>query len=92
MTQIIYSTEKVEKAGGRAVKNPRHFLAPVEGVTKVYIAGHWPKVKQSYEAAGVTVASIEELRTQPRAKGEPKQERRADVPDKPATGGEPNLP
>lgn len=65
MTQIIYSTEKVQNSEGRKVKNPRHFLAPVEGATKVYIAGRWPSVAEAYEKAGIPVAPIEEMRALP---------------------------
>lgn len=61
MTQIIYSTTKVANAGGRKVKNPRRFLGPVEGATKVFIDGDWPRVRQAYEKANVPVASLSEL-------------------------------
>ena len=85
MTQLIYSTEKVHSAEGRLIKNPRHFLAPVDGVTKVYIAGDWPKVRRAYEAAGVSVSPIEDMRALPgKAKvSEPR-------PDKPGGGIDPH--
>ena len=80
MTQLIYSTEKVRNAEGRVIKNPRHFLAPVEGVTKVYIAGDWPKIRRAYEAAGVSVSPVEEMRALPGRAKVP-----APKPDKPDT-------
>jgi hypothetical protein len=66
--QIVYSTEMVANLAGREFRNPRHFLAPVEGATKVYIAGDWPNVVRAYEKAGVSVAPIEEMRALPKAK------------------------
>jgi len=85
MTQLIYSTEKVANAEGRTVKNPRHFLGPVAGVTKVYIAGNWPKVRAAYEQAGVPVAPIEDMRALP-GKAKPSEPK----PDKPPIGVEVN--
>lgn len=80
--QIVYSTGRVANADGRVVKNPRHFLSPVEGATKVYIDGHWPKVREAYEAAGVSVSPIEDMRALPTPAPKPES--------KPATGAEPN--
>lgn len=65
--QIVYSTELVAHLKGSEFKNPRHFLAPVEGATKVFIAGDWPKIRQAYEAVGVPVAPIEDMRALPKA-------------------------
>ncbi len=65
--QIVYSTELVAHMEGREFRNPRHFLAPVEGATKVFIAGDWPKIRQAYEAAGVPVAPIEDMRALPKS-------------------------
>ena len=70
--QIIYSSERVANSEGRTVLNPRHFIAPVEGATKVYIAGDWPKVREAYEAAGVSVSPIEDMRALPTPKPEGK--------------------
>ena len=67
MTQIVYSTEHVANLEGREFRNPRHFLKPVEGATKVYIAGSWPKVREAYEAAGVPVAPVGQMRALPKA-------------------------
>lgn len=63
--QVIYSTESVEGAEGRTIKNPLHFVAPVEGATKVYLNGSHPKIARAYEAAGVPVADISEMRALP---------------------------
>ena len=63
--QVIYSTEKVEGGAGRVVKNPLHFVSPVEGATKVYLNGSHPKIAKAYEAAGVPVADISEMRALP---------------------------
>lgn len=63
--QIVYATEAVPNLEGRIFRNPRHFLAPEKGATKVYIAGEWPRVKAAYEAAGVSVSPIEEMKAMP---------------------------
>jgi hypothetical protein len=63
--QVVYSTELVSNLEGREYRNPRHFMAPVEGATKVYIAGDWPKIRRAYEKAGVPVALISEMRALP---------------------------
>lgn len=63
--QIVYATEAVPHLEGRTFRNPRHFLAPEEGATKVYIAGNWPRVKEAYEAVGVSVSPIEDMKALP---------------------------
>ncbi|HEY8359364.1 MAG TPA: hypothetical protein VIL30_18085 [Ramlibacter sp.] len=94
--QIIYSTEKVENAGGRKVKNPRHFLAPIEGATKVFIAGDWPRIAAAYKVAGVAVGTLDDMRAPVKsaATKKPSAIKAADrkPKDQPATGAEPNPP
>ncbi|WP_439604096.1 hypothetical protein [Shinella sp.] len=60
--QIVYARGPVANAEGRTVLNPRFFDKPVEGVTKVFIDGAFPKIARAYEAAGVPVASIADMR------------------------------
>ena len=66
--QVLYATERLPHMEGREFRNPRHFLAPVDGATKVYIAGHWPNVRRAYEKAGVPVAPAEDMRALPKPK------------------------
>jgi hypothetical protein len=77
--QIVYSSEKVEKADGRIVKNPNHFHEPIKGATKVFLNGNYPRIAKAYEQAGVPVADISEMRALPKQRAEPK----------PAASGEP---
>lgn len=70
--QIIYARSVPANAEGRTVLNPRHFTAPVEGATKVYLDGHYPKIAKAYEALGVPVADISEMRALP-GKAKPKE-------------------
>jgi hypothetical protein len=83
--QVVYSTELVAHMEGREFRNPRHFLAPVEGATKVYIAGDWPLVVRAYEKAGVPVAPIEEMRALPKAKAPSAPKPRKPAAKSPAT-------
>ena len=69
--QIIYSTRRVANMEGRTLKNPRYFSGPVKGATKVYINGDWPQVRKAYEAEGVSVSDVSEMRAMPgKAKAE----------------------
>jgi len=88
VTQIVYSTEHVANLEGREFRNPRHFLTPVEGATKVYIAGSWPKVREAYEAAGVPVAPVGEMRALPKASSTAKPRKKANA--KPASAPDPD--
>lgn len=63
--QIVYATQAVPNLEGRIFRNPRHFLAPEPGATKVFIEGDWPRVKAAYEAEGVTVSPIAEMKPLP---------------------------
>ncbi|MGV8954609.1 MAG: hypothetical protein ACOH2M_26160 [Cypionkella sp.] len=65
--QIVYATQPVPNMEGRTFRNPRHFLAPEPGATKVYIAGNWPTVQAAYEAVGVSVSPVEDMRALPGA-------------------------
>ena len=69
--QIVYTREPVAGAEGRTVLNPRHFTGPVEGATKVYVNGDYANITRAYEAAGVPVADISEMRALP-GKAKPK--------------------
>lgn len=80
--QIIYSRGRPANAEGRTVRNPRHFTAPEEGATKVYLDGSYPKIAKAYEAAGVSVSDISEMRALPKASAKPKET--ASDPAKPA--------
>ncbi|WP_309086391.1 hypothetical protein [Chelativorans sp.] len=70
MTQVVYSTQPVPNMEGRTFKNPRSFLAPVKGATKVYLNGDWPAVKAAYEQIGVPVADVSEMRALPKTRAE----------------------
>lgn len=61
VTEMIYSTQKVKNAGDRKVKNPVHFVSPVEGVKKVYVQDGYPNVVSAYERAGATVKKLSDL-------------------------------
>lgn len=65
MTQVVYARERVPNLEGRKFQNPRNFVEPVAGATKVYIDGDWPVVRAAYEKAGVPVANISEMRALP---------------------------
>jgi hypothetical protein len=65
MTQVVYATQRVANLEGRTFKNPRNFLAPVEGATKVYIDGDWPDVKAAYEKIKVPVEPIANMKALP---------------------------
>lgn len=61
MTEIIYSTQKVKNRGDRQIKNPVHFVAPVEGVKKVYLQDGYPAVRSAYERVGAKVLPLSDL-------------------------------
>lgn len=63
--QIVYARGQVANAEGRTVLNPRFFDQPVEGATKVFIDGSYPKIARAYEEAGVPVADIADMRALP---------------------------
>lgn len=58
--EIVYSRQTHDFAKGRAYSNPRFFTTPRSGVTKVYIAGHYPNIEQAYKNLGVPVERIDE--------------------------------
>jgi hypothetical protein len=70
--QLIYSRGAVASPGGRTVLNPRFFDKPVDGATKVFIDGSYPKIARAYEEAGVSVADIADMRALP-GKAKPKE-------------------
>jgi hypothetical protein len=70
--QIVYARSVPANAEGRTVRNPRHFLKPEEGASKVFIEGHYPHIAKAYEALGVPVADISEMRALP-GKAKPKE-------------------
>jgi hypothetical protein len=57
-TEIVYSTELVPNLDGREFKNPRHFLKPIDGVKRVYLADGWPDIRRAYEAREVEVLPL----------------------------------
>lgn len=67
--RAIYSRAPVRVAnfGALVVLNPIHFVAPLEGVTTVYIAGDEPRIKAEYEAMGVSVRPLPDLDAAPSA-------------------------
>lgn len=69
MSEIVYSTEMVTGLEGREFRNPRHFLAPVPGATKVYVSGDWPKIARAYEALNIPVSPLSDLQQLPAASG-----------------------
>lgn len=74
MSQIIYAPRKVANSEGRVLKNPRHFAGPVPNATKVYLQGHWPRIAAAYEAIGVPVADISDMRALPGRAKKPEPE------------------
>ncbi|MDX3973297.1 hypothetical protein [Shinella sp.] len=63
--QLIYSRSTPANSEGRTVLNPRFFNEPVEGATKVFIDGSYPKIARAYEDVGVPVADIADMRALP---------------------------
>lgn len=58
--EIIYSRQNSDFIKGKIYSNPRFFTTPRSGVTKVYIAGNWPKVEKAYKALGVPIEHLDE--------------------------------
>lgn len=58
--EIVYSRQTQDFLKGKTYSNPRFFTTPRSGVTKVYIAGHWPDVERAYKAIGVPVEYLDE--------------------------------
>jgi hypothetical protein len=65
--ELIYSRQKTDFIPGRAYSNPRFYIRPREGVTKVLIVGDWPRIEADYKALGVPV---ERLDTAPVSSGQ----------------------
>jgi hypothetical protein len=63
--QIVYATRRVPNLEGRTFRNPQHFQGAEKGATKVFIDGNWPAITEAYDAAGVPVASIAEMKALP---------------------------
>jgi len=85
MTQIIYSSEKITSAGGRKVKNPNHFVGPVDGVDKVYLNGDFPAIRKAYEGAGVDVANFADMRSPPKSRAKPAETEKRPAAHEPTT-------
>lgn len=56
--EIIYSQQASDFIEGRAYSNPRYFTTPRSNVSKVFIVGDWPAVREAYEALGVPVEQL----------------------------------
>lgn len=56
--EIIYSTDRRVLSDGQMFRNPRFFHRVESGVSKVYIAGHHPKIAAAYRKAGIPVEQI----------------------------------
>ena len=63
--QIVYATRKPANVEGRVFRNPRFFTAPEKGVTKVYIDGDWPAVREAYTKADIPVEPIANMKALP---------------------------
>lgn len=61
MTEVIYSGSRVANAGGRKALNPKFFVAPIEGVKKVYLNGEYPNIAAAYREQGAVIAKISDL-------------------------------
>ena len=59
--ELIYSVQKTGFEPGRAYSNPRFFISPREGVTKVYVVGNWPAVVKGYQERGVPVVVVADI-------------------------------
>lgn len=57
--ELIYSQQDSDFVKGRAYSNPRFFSTPRQGVSKVYIVGDWPNIREAYEALGVEVEQLD---------------------------------
>lgn len=69
--ELIYSQQSTDYMPGKAYANPRHFSTPREGVTKVYLVGDWPLVREAYEAIDVPVEQLDEAKARCAAAGIP---------------------
>lgn len=56
--KAIYSTQKSDFEPGERYRNPRYFIAPKHGITKVVVIGNWPAVVEGYRAAGIPVEVV----------------------------------
>lgn len=57
--ELIYSAQKSNFEPGRVYQNPRFFDGVLaEGITSVVIVGDWPRVKATYEQAGIAVTVV----------------------------------
>lgn len=56
--EIVYATRRVPQCKGRKFINPRFFARPVEGAKRVYVESGFPRIAESYRAAGVPVVVI----------------------------------
>lgn len=59
VAEVIYSQQRNGFVEGRIYLNPRFFERPMPDVTKVIVAGNWPKIVEAYEGVGVPVEVID---------------------------------
>jgi hypothetical protein len=57
--ELIYSQQATDFMEGRAYSNPRFFSSPRSGVSKVFLVGDWPDIREAYEAIGVPVERLD---------------------------------
>lgn len=63
--QVVYSRIRIANTAGRKVKNPRLFSGVDKSATKVYLNGDFPEIRRAYEAAGIPVDDVANMRALP---------------------------
>lgn len=58
MSTIVYSAQETDFVPGLVYRNPRYFTKPLGKPESITIIGHWPKVREAYEAIGVRVEVV----------------------------------
>lgn len=59
LKELIYSRQDGDFIQGRAYSNPRFFSTPRSDVSKVFIVGHYPNIREAYERLGVPVEQLD---------------------------------
>ena len=72
--ELIYTTRRSGFEPGKHYRNPRFFVAPEHGATRVVIEGDYPTIASAYEGAGVSVKKPEAPKRTRRRKATEAQE------------------
>ena len=61
MTELVFSTQRRGFEKGRHYQNPKYFDGRFrDGVSHVYVLGHWPKVVEAAERFGIACTQLRE--------------------------------